>query len=62
LKKIKALRKAAGMTQQELGEAIGVSYQTICMWERGTTHPRYCALVKLCTYFGCTIAELLAEE
>lgn len=62
MKKIKAFRKEAGLTQQELGEKIGVSYQTICMWERGITHPRYGKLVELCKLFGCTIGELLTEE
>ena len=35
-------RKALGMTQDELGEALGVGTMTISRWERGmpTVHPR----------------------
>ena len=37
---LKAWRTNAGMTQPALAEAIGVSKDTICRWERGDTQPR----------------------
>ena len=33
------LRKAKGITQNELGERIGVSFQAVSKWERGETLP-----------------------
>lgn len=33
------LRKAQGLTQGELGERIGVSFQAVSKWERGETLP-----------------------
>ncbi|MBQ6898421.1 MAG: helix-turn-helix transcriptional regulator, partial [Clostridia bacterium] len=36
---IAALRKAKGLTQSELGERIGVSFQAVSKWERGETLP-----------------------
>lgn len=32
---LKKLRKAAGLTQMQLGQLIGVSFTTIKLWERG---------------------------
>lgn len=36
---IATLRKAKGITQNELGERIGVSFQAVSKWERGETLP-----------------------
>lgn len=35
---IHALRKAKGITQNELGERLNVAFQTISKWERGISH------------------------
>ena len=37
-KKIAALRKAKNMTQMELADEMGVSYQAVSNWERGVSH------------------------
>ena len=39
--KIKELRKQKGMTQAELGLAIGVCYQSISDWEHKRYNPNY---------------------
>src|SRR5688572_14196239 len=36
---ITTLREALGMTQQDLGERIGVNKLTVSRWERGTLRP-----------------------
>jgi DNA-binding transcriptional regulator YiaG len=40
------LRRAAGLSQGELGEAIGVAGSTVCRWEAGIRHPRGEAAVR----------------
>jgi len=39
IKYIKAARDALGMTQRELGEALGISQVMISKWERDLVHP-----------------------
>ena len=34
------LRKKAKVTQQELADSIGVSFQTISKWENGVSHTK----------------------
>lgn len=37
---LKSAREAVGLTQDELGQKLGVSQQTIAHWETGKHHPR----------------------
>ena len=45
--KIKALRKACGITQEQLADAIGISFQAVSKWENN-----------IASYFGVTMDEL----
>lgn len=33
--RLKWIRESLGLTQKEVAAAMGVAYQTICVWERG---------------------------
>ena len=44
---VKAIRKALGLTQEGLARELGVSFTTICRWERGHTKPFPLAVEKL---------------
>lgn len=35
---IASLRKHKSLTQAELGERLGLSYQAVSKWERGVSH------------------------
>lgn len=56
--KIKQLRQNAGITQEQLANALGISAQSVSKWETGTTMPDITLLPVLSTEFGVTIDEL----
>ena len=58
--KIKQLRSAAGMTQEQLGNELSVSAQAVSKWESGTTTPDIQLLPEISVLFGVTIDELFS--
>ncbi len=46
--RIAAVRKAAGLTQEQLGELVGVSRQAVSKWEAGQTVPDAATVATLC--------------
>ena len=58
-KQILALRKIKGMTQNELGEKLGVSFQAVSKWERGETLPDTAILPDLADALETTADNLL---
>ena len=59
---IKNLRQQKGWTQNELGEKVGYSPQTISAWERGQNQPDLQAISALCKLFDVTSDQLLGIE
>ncbi|MDR0862908.1 MAG: helix-turn-helix domain-containing protein [Oscillospiraceae bacterium] len=57
-KNVKKLRDKRGITQQQLADALGVSYQAVSKWETATTLPDTATLPAIATYFGVSIDEL----
>lgn len=56
---IAALRKAKGLTQSELGERIGVSFQAVSKWERGEALPDVTLLPDLARILETTVDFIL---
>lgn len=56
--KIKELRKARDMTQDELASCLGVAYQTVSKWETGVTSPDLSLIVPIARLFKVTTDEL----
>lgn len=56
--KIKELRKERGITQEELANNIGVSFQAVSKWENGITLPDITLMPTLASYFGVSMDEL----
>ena len=56
--KIKLLRQKIGATQEQLGERLGISPQSISKWETGVTMPDITLLPILSSELGVTIDEL----
>lgn len=57
--KIAELRKQRQIGQQELAEALGVTYQSVSKWETGITMPDITLLPAIAEYFKVSVDELL---
>ena len=59
---ILVLRKEKGLTQQELGDILGVSSKSISKYERGICLPSDEILLKMTSFFNISLEELLNGE
>lgn len=57
---LKELRKLKGATQKDVGDYIGVSFQTYSRYEKGIFQPDHETLAKIAEYFGVSVDYLLA--
>lgn len=58
---IKAARKKAGMTQKELGQRIGTTYQTLAQWENDLRNPKFETLQRIAAALSVPVQELIAD-
>ncbi len=58
-RQIAELRKNKGLTQSDLGERLGVSFQAVSKWERGETLPDTAILVPLAEVLEITVDFIL---
>lgn len=60
--RLAAIRKSRGMTQGELGEAVGVSYRVIAYYETESTQPPGAMLADLARTLRVSIDEMLGVK
>jgi transcriptional regulator with XRE-family HTH domain len=61
-KRIKELRRSKNLSQEALGNALGVSKQQIYLYEKGDNVPPLDKLRKLSEVLGVSISELSSDE
>lgn len=59
---LKELREAAGLTQRQLAELVGVTDQTISNLERGATKPTLDTARALARVLGVAVEALFASD
>lgn len=59
---IKTARMKKNMTQMNLADEMGVSYQAVSNWERGNSMPDISKLPELCKILGLSFEELVGER
>lgn len=60
--RIKNLRNQKKMTQQELGNVVGLTSTGISYWESGKAIPNFETMTKLSDYFGVSIDYLTGKD
>ena len=60
--RIADLRRAQGMTQDQLAGQLGISYQAVSKWETGASCPDIMMLPRLAEIFGVSIDALFGRE
>ena len=58
-KLISELRKKKGLTQQELGDKVGVGFRAVSKWENGVTLPDISIISELSKVLGINVDQLL---
>jgi len=59
---LKNLRKQIGLSQEELGEKIGVSRQSVSKWECSEAYPEMNNILTLCKIFHCKLNDLVHKD
>ena len=62
MNRLKELRKAKKLTQQELAEKTDIPYRTLQRWENGESQIKPDKTQKLADFFGVSIAHLLGYD
>lgn len=58
---VRRLRRDRNLSQADLGGAIGVSFQQVQKYERGTNRVSFSTLLRICQALGCSIEDLMAQ-
>ncbi len=60
--KLKYLRKKRDLTQEQLAELLGISFQAVSKWETNTSTPDISMFPILANFYGVTTDELLGVD
>ena len=52
-------RREINLTQEQLGERLGISHKSVSKWETGKSMPDYSIITPLCQELNISISELL---
>ncbi len=61
-KRLAGFRRKANLTQMEVAEQLGISFQAVSYWERGKTMPDLSNLVRIAELYRVSIDEILQNE
>ena len=59
---LEALRKQAGISQEELAKALSVSRQTISSLEKGQYNPSILLAYRIARFFKTPVEEIFIDE
>ena len=53
------LRESRNMTQEALGNELGLDKSAICKWEKNESFPSRDNIIKLADFFECSIDDIV---
>ena len=59
---LESMRRARGLTQQQLARETGISQQNLSRWETGTHIPNLADCIRLADFFGVSLDELVGRS
>lgn len=59
---IRELRKSKNLTQEQLAEKLGISFQAVSKWENNISLPDITVIPSLASVFGVSVDRLFAED
>jgi transcriptional regulator with XRE-family HTH domain len=59
--RLRELREAAGLTQQQLADRVGCTWEAVSRWERGAREPGWSQVVAICAALGTDCAVFMRE-
>lgn len=59
---LKELRARKDVTQKQVAKALGIAYQTYCMWEKDISKVAIGKVEKLAEYFDVKIEEIFLPK
>ena len=62
VKNLKYLRESAGLSQQKLADAVGISQQSINKYENHQTQPDILTLIQIADFFHTTVDFLIGHS
>ena len=60
--RLAAVRKAAGLTQEQLGELVGVTRQAVSKWEAAQTVPDALMIAEICRQLHVSADYILLDK
>ncbi|MBR4940885.1 MAG: helix-turn-helix domain-containing protein [Clostridia bacterium] len=61
-KRLRAYRREKSLTQEDVAQHLGESYQAVSKWERDEGYPEITMLPALANYLGISVDELIGME
>lgn len=62
MNQIRSLRKAKGMSQRQLADALGVNQSTVDRYEKGLIALSLTMALKIIAVLGCTMSQLTGQD
>ena len=59
--RIRRYRVAAGLTQGDVAQRVGISKVSFSMWERGINQPSQAAMPIMAEMFGCKVRDFFED-